>query len=226
MGVQQRARLMVILAADYMEGCRIVIHACPLVNLWKCDCKAERIAVLVDSTVTNKVCFCVDDACLPRYFISLSYLSIMILCLLAPPFLLPLLHHYHQHPTLLGTIWTRIALAGYFLDKRGTFHHWPGAATHDTVIQHHHDRHLSLHQIAYLRSALTTSRKSLFEVIHRFPTVAHSGELQFRVNYRPRHTVTHPPRSIDDCCAASRLDGSVLHGPPTRAMLRLQHECL
>lgn len=88
------------------------------------------------------------------------------------------------------------------------------------------DKHLSLRQTAYLRSALTPGRKNLFEAIHRFPSVAHSGDLQFRVNYRARHTVTHPSRSPDDCCAASRLDGAVFRGPPARAMLGVQHECL
>jgi hypothetical protein len=42
--------------------------------------------------------------------------------------------------------------------------------THDTVIQHHRDKHVSLHQIAYLRSVQTPrNRINLCKAIHPFP---------------------------------------------------------
>jgi hypothetical protein len=82
-----------------------------------------------------------------------------------------------------------------FPDKRETICHWAVVLTHDTVIQHHHDKHLSLHQIAYLRSALTpTNRRNLREAIDRFPSPRNWAICSFESINVPCHTVTHPSR--------------------------------
>lgn len=63
--VQQRARLMASLLLITWNHAETVRHRCSLVTLWECDCKAEGISVLVRRAMTNKMCFCVDDAYLP-----------------------------------------------------------------------------------------------------------------------------------------------------------------
>jgi hypothetical protein len=64
MGVQQCCAADAILAADYMESCGIVRRRRPFARLWECDCKAEGIAVLVDSAYDEEGLFWIDHVCL------------------------------------------------------------------------------------------------------------------------------------------------------------------
>ncbi len=151
MGVQQCCAADAILAADYMESCGIVRRRRPFARLWECDCKAEGIAVLVDSAYDEEGVFWIGDACLPvdyGMFLFYRYMCTFIFILT-----------HHPHPTPLGTITTRGAFCQGVHTSSRLISDWPVAVTHSTVIQHHHDKHLSLHQIAYLRSALIPSRK-------------------------------------------------------------------
>lgn len=65
MSVQQRARLIASLLLITWNHAETVRLRCSLVTLWECDCKAEGISVFVHRAMMKKVCFRVDDACLP-----------------------------------------------------------------------------------------------------------------------------------------------------------------
>jgi hypothetical protein len=87
-----------------------------------------------------------DEACLPTTTTT-PYSSSAFLHLL--------------HPTQLQTERRVDLWAGDLCSKRASSYHWTVGATHDTVIQHHHDQHRSLHHKAYLRNALKLITRSL-----------------------------------------------------------------